>query len=376
MNPAIARSEGSLIRALHARRRPTSLDLGLGEPTLRPDVRFFERATQWVGENGCPYSSNIGDPELRAAIAARYAYPWAPAADNVCITSGSQEAVYVALRSLLDPARDELLVVEPAFPVYVKIAQVEGISLRRVTIDPRGPDPFDPELVLAAVGPNTRAIVICSPCNPTGRVISRESVRRIAAGLLARGGAPVYVLHDEVYRELVYSDDVGEFGKVYPHTVAVNSLSKSNAMTGLRLGWALAPSEVMPAFVKLHGWITSCASTYAQRVALEVFAANALGAQLDWYAAQRTGVLATLRVLGLDYVEPEGTFYVCVRVGASDTLAFARALIDECDVIAIPGDVFSPALAGWLRTSFVGPFEGVREGLRRIGAFAHARGDL
>jgi aspartate/methionine/tyrosine aminotransferase len=376
VNPAIARSPGSLIRALHARRRPTSIDLGLGEPTLRPDIRYFERATAWVAENGCRYSTNIGDPDLRALIAAHYAYPDLAAPDNVCITSGSQEAVYVALRTLLDPAQDELLVVEPAFPVYVKIAEIEGIPLRRLSIDPRAPDPFDPELILAAVGPRTRAIVICSPCNPTGRVISRESARRIAEGLLARGGPPVYVLHDEIYRELIYTDDAGEFGLIYPHTIAVNSLSKSNALTGLRLGWAIAPLAVMPAFVKMHGWVTSCASTFAQRVAYEIFAADDLGGQRAWYAAQRTGVLATLDELGLDYIEPQGAFYVCVRVCASETLAFAEALIEECDVVAIPGDVFSPALAGWLRASFVGPLDRVNEGLRRIAKFSHARGQL
>src|ERR1700722_10752100 len=127
MNPAIAATTGSTIRALHGKRRPTSINLGLGEPTLMPNVAHFERATAWVAEHGCRYSTNIGDADLRTAIAAHYAYPELDHADNVCITTGSQEAVYVALRTLLDPAQDELLVVEPAFPVYAKIAQVEGI---------------------------------------------------------------------------------------------------------------------------------------------------------------------------------------------------------------------------------------------------------
>ena len=194
--------------------------------------------------------------------------------------------------------------------------------------------------------------------------------------MLARGGTPVYILHDEIYRELTYTDDVGEFAKIYPHTVVVNSLSKSNALTGLRLGWAIAPPEVMPAFVKMHGWVTSCASTFAQRVAYEIFAANDLGGHRAWYAAQRTAVLATLDELGLEYIEPQGAFYVCVRVCGSETLAFAEALIEECDVVAIPGDVFSPDLAGWLRTSFVGPLDRVLEGLRRIAKFSRTHGEL
>jgi aspartate/methionine/tyrosine aminotransferase len=280
------------------------------------------------------------------------------------------------MRTLLDPARDEVLVVEPAFPVYVKIARVEGIRLRRLALDPRASDAFDPEAILAAVSPDTRLIVICSPNNPTGRVISRAAVRRIADGLLARGGRPVYVMHDEIYREIRYTDDAGEFAKVYPYTIAVNSLSKSNALTGLRLGWAIAPLELMPQFVKMHGWITSCASSFAQRVAFEIFAANELGVGREWYAAQREHVLAAVRRTPLDFIEPEGAFYLCVRVGAEDTLEFARALIEERDVVAIPGDIFAPNLAGWLRTSFVGPATDVAEGLERIAGFAVARGLL
>lgn len=354
-------------------RTPTSIDLGIGQPTLPPNVVHFENATRWVAEHGIPYSTNIGDADLRAAIAARYAYPGLDDPGNVCITTGSQEAVYAAIRTVVDPAVDEILVVEPAFPVYVKIAQIEGIALRRVAIDPRGPDPFDADTILAAVGPTTRLIVICSPCNPTGAVISKVTTKKIADGLLARGGPPVYVMHDEIYREIVFTDDAGEFGKVYPYTIAINSLSKSNAVTGLRLGWAIAPTDVMPHIVKMHGWLTSCASTFAQRVALGIFEADELGAHRAWYADQRAGVLAILAKSTLEYVVPQGAFYCCVRVGATDTLEFAKALIAERDVVAVPGDIFGPILAGWLRTSFVSPLADIGEGLARIASFAAAR---
>jgi aspartate/methionine/tyrosine aminotransferase len=376
VNPAIEAVGGSLIRALHGKRRPTSINLGIGEPTLMPDIGNFERATHWIAEHGCRYSTNIGEADLREAIAQHYAYPELGRADNVCMMTGSQEAVYVALRTLVDPKRDDVLIVEPAFPVYAKILQVEGIARRSVAIDPREADAFDPDRILAAVGPNTRMIVIGSPSNPTGRVISRASVKRIADGLLARGGAPVYVLHDEIYRELVYTDDVGEFGKVYPYTISVNSLSKSNALTGLRIGWLMAPRDVMPQIVKMHGWTTSCASTFAQRVAYEIFASDTLEVHRAWYAEQCSGVLAIAREIGLEHVEPEGAFYLCVRVGATDTLAFAEALIVEKDVVAIPCDIFSPILTGWVRTSFVGSLADFREGLSRIAALASERGLL
>jgi aspartate/methionine/tyrosine aminotransferase len=376
VNPAIASTSGSTIRALHGKRRPTSINLGIGEPTLMPDVSNFERATQWVAEHGCRYSTNIGDVDLREAIAAHYGYPGLDHADNVCITAGSQEAVYVAMRTLLDPARDEVLVVEPAFPVYAKIANIEGIACRRVSIDPRSADAFDPDTILAAVGPTTRLVVICSPCNPTGRVISRASAQRIADGLLARGGPPIYLMHDEIYREIVYVDDVAEFGKIYPHTIAINSLSKSNALTGLRLGWMIAPLDVMPHMVKMHGWVASCASTFAQRIAYDVFTRDQLALQRPWYAAQRTAILGAIAETPLEHIVPEGAFYLCVRVGGTDTLAFAEALIEERDVVAIPGHIFGEALVGWLRTSFVGAVSDVREGFDRIASLALERGML
>jgi aspartate/methionine/tyrosine aminotransferase len=370
VNPLVTGVGASTIRALHARRRPTSINLGIGEPTLMPNVANFERATRWVAEHGCRYSTNAGDEDLRHAIAEHYAYPSLDAAKNVCVTTGSQEAVYVTMKTLLDPARDEALLVEPAFPVYAKVAQMEGIPLRRVAMDASDGFAFDADRILAALGPKTRMIVLCSPCNPTGRVIGAGAVRRIAAALGDRPGPPVFVMHDEIYREQSYTDDRGEFGKHYPYTVAINSLSKSNALTGLRLGWVIAPAEVMPEVVKLHGWVTSCASTFAQRVAFEIFANGELTSQLPWYAAQRDAVVAIAREAGLPFVEPEGAFYLCLNAGVPDSLAFCHALIDERDVVAIPGRIFAQTLEGWLRTSFVGPLDAIREGFKRIASMA------
>jgi aspartate/methionine/tyrosine aminotransferase len=342
---------------------------------LLPNVAHFETATAWVAKHGCAYSANVGDADLREAIAARYAYP-GYSADNVCVTTGSQEAVYVAMRALIDPAKDAVLVVDPCFPVYVKIAQIEGIPLQRVSIDPQGADPFDPDAILAAVTPATRLIVICSPNNPTGRVMSKASARRLAEGLLARGGEPVYVLHDEIYRELIYTDDAAEFAKVYPYTIAVNSLSKSNALTGLRIGWVFAPALATAQIVKMHGWVTSCANTFSQRVAHAIFAAGDLTGHRAWYAGQFREALAAARDAGLEALEPEGAFYLCLRVGDPDTLGFANTLLDERDVVVIPGDIFAASLRGWVRTSFVSPVAAIREGYARIAAHARERAGL
>lgn len=372
MNPAIVTIEPSMIRALHSRKRPTSFDLGIGQPTLPPDMRYFEAASRWTAEHGCGYAPTAGDHDLRTAIAAHYGYPNLDRTENVCITVGSQEAVYTVMTALLDPAQDEVLIVDPAFMVYSKIARLLGVEHKTVELPAKHDFAFDADLILSAVGPRTRLIVICSPSNPTGRVISERDVAAISRALLDRPGPPVYVLHDEIYRELRFTDDLGDFGRHYPYTIAINSLSKSNAMPGLRLGWAIAPEDVTAQVIKLHGWVASCASTYSQRVATEVFRTGDLGSHRGWYAAQLDQVLNLARSMGVRHIEPEGAFYVCVDAGVADDRAFANDLLEQRDVVAIPASIFSRNMRGWLRTSFVAPFDQYKEGFERLVAFAES----
>jgi aspartate/methionine/tyrosine aminotransferase len=368
VNPKLASIEPSLIRAIAAKRRPTSIDLGLGEPTLLPQQRFIDAAARWVATHGAKYTLNAGDAELRARIAERYAYPAMNEARNVCVTTGSQEAMYVAIKTLLDPARDAMLVVEPAYPAYAKIAQLEGIAVTSVAMPAESGFAYDVDAIVAALTPATRLIIIGSPANPTGRVLRRTDAQRLATALGARGGEPVWVLHDELYRELTYVDDAGALGELYPYTIAVNGLSKSNALTGMRIGWTIAPAPLCDEIVKVHAWLTSTASTFGQRVALGIFSEpGALDEQVAWYRAQRAAVLDVLRASPLRYVEPDGAFYVCVQPpGVTDSLAAALHLIDAEDVVTIPGRTFGPTLEGWLRLSWVAPLDAFRVGVERI----------
>jgi aspartate/methionine/tyrosine aminotransferase len=370
LNPRLAAIEPSLIRAIASKKRATSIDLGLGEPTLLPQQRFLEAATRIAAERGVKYTLNAGDLALRERIAARYAYPAMRDARNVCVTNGSQEGMYVAIKTLLDPGRDEVLVVEPAYPAYAKIAQLEGIAVRTLPMPAATGFAYDVDAIVAALSPATRLVVIGSPSNPTGRVLTRDAARGLAGALGARGGEPVWVLHDELYRELTYVDDAGSMGDVYPHTIAVNGLSKSNALTGMRIGWTIAPAPLCDEIVKVHAWLTSTASTFGQRVALAIFdEPGALEEQAAWYRTQRAAVLDALRATPLGFVEPEGAFYVCVQPpGMRDSLAGALQLVERDDVVAIPGRTFGATLEGWLRLSWVAPIEAFREGVARIAA--------
>ncbi|HEY8314751.1 MAG TPA: pyridoxal phosphate-dependent aminotransferase [Candidatus Baltobacteraceae bacterium] len=371
INPRVADISGSLIREIAAKRKSTSVDLGLGEPSLRPNPSHFIEAMSYVAEHGIRYTVNAGDAELRRRIAERYAYPHMRGAENVCVTTGSQEATYATLKTLLDPARDELLVIEPAFPSYAKMAKLEGVAVRTVAMSEADDFEYDPQRILDAVGERTRAIVICSPCNPTGRTIASAAVDAIGAGLLARGGEPVWVVHDEIYREQTFVENAGHFASVYPHTVVTNSVSKSNALTGLRLGWTIAPAGVAESIVRVHAWLTSCADTFAQQVALHVFAQDGgLTEHADWYAAQHRAVVAALERSGLRFIRPEGSFYACVRLpDGVGSLQAAHELADAFDVIAIPGIAFGESFDAWLRLSWVAPIPDVEEGLRRIAAY-------
>jgi aspartate/methionine/tyrosine aminotransferase len=368
VNPRLATIEPSLIRAIASKRRPSSIDLGLGEPTLLPQQRFIEAAARWVARNGVKYTANAGDADLRARIAEHYAYPAMADARNVCVTNGSQEAMYVAIKTLLDPARDAMLVVDPAYPAYAKIAQLEGIAVESVAMPAATGFAFDVDAIVAALTPATRLIVIGSPSNPTGRVLTRADAQRLADALGARGGEPVWVLHDELYRELTYVDDAGALGAVYPYTIAVNGLSKSNALTGMRIGWTIAPAPLCDEIVKVHAWLTSTASTFGQRVALGIFSEpGALAEQSAWYRTQRAAILTVLAASPLRFVEPDGAFYVCVKPpGITDSVAAAVQLVEHDDVVTIPGRTFGTTLEGWLRLSWVAPVDAFRTGLERI----------
>lgn len=372
MNPRIADVPVSLIRSLNSRKRPGDVDLGMGEPTLRPDPAPFEAALRWVREHGCPYSPNAGLPELRQRIAAYLGLPGG-SAEGVCVTVGSEEALYLAIKTVIDPARDEVLVVEPCFLAYPKICILEGIRHRAVALNPE--DGFRPraEVVLEALRPETRLVVLNSPANPTGRIWPAGELEALARGLAARD-EPVHVLSDEVYRELYFTAErPRSIAEWHPHSLVAGSLSKSNALTGLRLGWLAGPPEVVAAAAKVHQFVNTATDTFAQRVAIELLRDPArLGEQRPAYAEARGALLEAARRHGVPLLEPEGAFYSMVRLPpalAADSLRAAERLLEERRVVTVPGRAFGESGEGWLRVSWVAPREGLEEGMRRIGEF-------
>jgi aspartate aminotransferase len=374
MNPRLRAIAPSLIRAINARKRPGDVDLGLGEPTLRPDVAPFEAALERVRTEGMPYTANAGLTELREAVGRHHGFPGKTDAASVCVTIGSEEALYLAIKTLLDPARDEALIVEPCYLAYPKLCALEGVLHRTVALD--AADGFRPsaQRVLDAVGPDTRLIVLNTPCNPTGRVWPASELRALADGLASRGGDPVYVLSDEVYRELYYTPDrPTSIAEAYEHTLVIGSLSKSNALTGLRLGWLIGDPSVVGEAIKAHQLVNTAASTFSQHVALEIFRRpGSLAAHRPLYEERRRLLLGLLARHGIEHAPVEGAFYCFVRLPArlaSDSLAAAGRLLEEHRVVTVPGIAFGDGGEGWLRLSWVAEPDALEEGIERIAAF-------
>jgi aspartate/methionine/tyrosine aminotransferase len=371
MNPRLAGITPSLIRAINARKRPGDIDLGLGEPTLRPEMAPFEAALKVVRAEGLPYTPNAGVEALRAAVAA-YCLPGGQPA-QACITVGSEEALYLALKAALNPERDEVLVLEPGYLAYAKLCALEGIRCRGLGLDPATGFVPDAAAVLAALSADTRMLVLNTPCNPTGRIWPAGELKRLAAGLAERP-EPVYVLCDEVYRELVYADaEHASLAAFHPHTLVAGSLSKSNALTGLRLGWLCGPAELIGRAIQVHQLVNTAASTFSSHVALEIFRRpGALAAHRPHYRAVRERLLAALRREGIEHAPVEGAFYCFIRLPpawAGVSLQAAERLLEEKRVVSVPGVAFGAAGEGWLRLSWVAPVDQLEEGIRRIGEF-------
>ena len=369
MNPRLDLLAPSLIRAIHAQRRPGDIDLSLGEPVLRPDPEPFEAAMRRVREEGTPYTPNAGLASLRSAIA-RHDGIADGSPEHVCITVGSEEALYLALKTLIDPAHDEVLVVEPCYLAYPKLCHLEGIDVRAVALSPD--DDFAPraEALLEALGPRTRALILNSPCNPTGRVWPAAELRALAAGLANRTD-PVWVIMDEVYRELYYGAHApASLARLHPHTVTIGSLSKSNALTGMRVGWMIADPAVVTQAVKVHGLVNTAAPTFSQWVAEAIFdTPEGLTVHRQAYAERRRQLLELADANGLELIPPEGAFYAFLRLPerlAADSLSAAARLLDDRRVLAVPGIAFGAAGEGWLRISWVAAAEDLREGLERM----------
>ena len=361
--------EKSVIRQVFDRARPGSINLGLGEPDLpTPDVIRREAARVVVEEqNG--YTTHAGLPALRERVAADYSHLQLTP-EQVVITAGSQEALYLALLTLVDEG-DEVLIPNPGFVAYPTIVRMAGGTPKLYALPAAHDFSFDAEDFRRQLTPRTKVVVCISPSNPTGRVLTRAELSEMA---LALEGSGAYVLSDEIYRDLYFNEErpasVSEFRK--ERALVIGGLSKSMSMTGWRLGWLCGDAEVLKSALVLHGYTTTCASTVSQKAALAAWTeegASARASARETFRARRDHLLELLsRELGLRAVAPEGAFYAMVDVSAhGDSMQVAERFLEH-KVITVPGSAFGPEGEGYLRVSFCADLPVLEEGVRRMKA--------
>ena len=358
--------EKSMIRQVFDRARPGSINLGLGEPDLpTPDVIRREAARVVVEEqNG--YTIHAGLPALRARVASDYPY-LANDPNRVIITAGSQEALYLALMTLVDEG-DEVLLPDPGFVAYPTIVRMAGGVPVFYRLPAANGFAFDADDFRRRVSPRTKVVVLISPSNPTGMTLSSVDLAAMA-GALADTNA--YAISDEIYRELYYTPQrPASFSEHYERTIVIGGLSKSMSMTGWRLGWLCGSVEVVQSALILHGYTTTCASTVSQKSALAAWSDEAAQARADFrrtFRARRDHLLALVRdELNLRVVEPQGAFYAMMDVSRyGDSMSVSEAMLEH-GVITVPGAAFGREGEGFLRVSYCADQKTLTEGVRRM----------
>ena len=356
----------TLIRQFFERALPDSINFGLGEPDLpTPDFMRREAARIAVEEqNG--YTSHAGLPALRKLIAEQYPH-LDLGINDVVVTCGSQEAMTAAFLSIVDEG-DEVLVPNPSFPAYdacVRIAQGKPIYYR---LPADTEFSFDIDEFRSKITPRTRAAVVISPSNPTGKILTENDLQNIADVLKDTG---LYLISDEIYSDLYFTQRPRSASEFYDKTIIVSGLSKSLSMTGWRLGWAASrQADVARAIHILHGFLTVCTSAITQKASLLGWTAEAEAAKQharEVYKKRGEFLVELLgRELGLRATSPEGAFYTMLDVRSlGDDLEIAEKCLQN-RVITVPGIAFGDEAKGFLRISFCNTEERMVEGVKRM----------
>ncbi len=356
----------TLIRQFFERALPESINFGLGEPDLPTPDFLREEAARVTVEEQNGYTSHPGIPALRAKIAEQYPH-LGLGINNVVVTCGSQEAMTAAFLSIVDIG-DDVLLPNPSFPAYdacVRISQGNPVYYR---LPADKEFAFDIEEFKRAITPRTKAAVVISPSNPTGKIFTESDLKQIAEVL---DGTGIYLISDEIYSDLYFTERPHSASEFYDKTVIVSGLSKSLSMTGWRLGWAASSqSQIINAIQVLHGFLTVCTSAITQKASLLGWTdeAERWKEHAREVYKKRGDFLVDLfqKELGLRATSPEGAFYTMLDVRSlGDDIEIAEKCLQN-RVITVPGVAFGSEAKGFLRISFCNPEEKMAEGVSRM----------
>lgn len=361
-------------RALKAQGRNV-IDLGAGEPDF-DTPEFIRRAGQRAIDAGATkYTATEGIMPLREAIAAQTAARWHGGpitAGEVVVSNGSKQSLFNACFTLFGPG-DEVLIPTPSWTSYYEMVALSRATAVPVMGDPQRGLKVTAESLEAAATASTRGVMLNSPCNPTGAVYSADELRDI---LTLADERDWWVLSDEIYRRIAYAGPAASVLDVATRRdrlIVIDGVAKAYAMTGWRIGWAVAPKAVSAAMGALQSHTTSNAAAVSQHAALAALtdttaAEAAIATMVAEFQARRDAVVREARVApGLEFVFPEGAFYLYAKVatprGGNGT-AFAAALLEQHEIAVVPGAAFFTP--DWVRLSYAAPREQVVTGVRRM----------
>lgn len=350
-----------------ARETPDCAMLTIGEPDF--DTPEAIKAAAWAAlrDNQTHYAPNQGTLALRKAVAEFETNRGnATKADNVLITIGACHALFTALFGILNPG-EEIIVPTPGFGLYETIATISGA--KTVPLDVTKTNfQITKEALEAAITDKTKAIILNSPCNPTGVVFSEESLAGIKEAIL---GKPIFIICDNVYNQLTYGEtcpDLSLDQDLKDQLILCQSFSKPYAMTGWRVGYLTCPGYVMDRLLLLSAAEITAVPTFLQEAAVTALQTDP-SPMRETYRKRREYVCTRLREMGLSFPEPEGAFYVFVDISkfGMDSGTFCTRMIKEGKVAAVPGTCFGAE--GYIRLSYCYSDEELKKGLDRMEAF-------
>ncbi|MBN2812205.1 MAG: aminotransferase class I/II-fold pyridoxal phosphate-dependent enzyme [Spirochaetales bacterium] len=351
--------------------RDDIISLGVGEPDFPTPWAMREEAFYHLEQGHTSYTSNWGLTELRDAIArylAKYDLDYDPKSE-VLVTIGVSEAIDAVLRAILNPG-DEVIVAEPCYVSYQPLVEICNTKLVRLDTAPTGFVPTA-ESIEKLITPKTKALMLCSPSNPTGRMIPADELARIAEVVKKH---KIWVLSDEVYCELVYDGrkhvSIASFPGMKDYTVVLNGFSKAFAMTGWRIGYLACPPDLMAQVHKLHQYSTICAPIMSQYAALEGLRSGAdeVERMRVSYQQRRNLMMHGFAEKGLPVAAPEGAFYIFpdIRKTGLTSEEFATKMINEYKVAVVPGTAFGAGAEGFVRCCYATEIGKLKEALRRM----------
>jgi aspartate aminotransferase len=352
------------------------VDFGAGEPDFPTPTHVKDAAKAAIDANFSRYTNSMGIPEFREAVCAQYKRDWridfTPA--EVLITNGGKQALFNTALALFDPG-DEVITHAPYWPTIpeqIKIAQATPVI---VQTKPDDGFTVHPEKIIAAITPKTKAIIINSPCNPTGSLTDETALTPIVEAAAARG---IWMIVDLCYEHLIY-DDVAHnlpkllFDRHRDRSVICGSLSKTYAMTGWRAGWTIAPKELTTAFNVIQGHTTSNITSFVQKAGVAALNGpqDGVTVMLDEYRRRRDAIHGWLTANpAIKCVKPRGAFYLFPDISEllggelKSSSEFAQRLIEQEHVALTPGEGFDAP--GYLRISYATSMDQLREGATRI----------